>query len=142
MFLFRMPALALVFFYVFTLGATSGTMSGAAVEKYIQKKLKRNDKILRINEKNLGDSGLTVLAQSPWVRSITTLVLYKVHISDEGIRALAESPHLKNLQALHLEHNFITDKGVEIISNSETFSNLKTLNLYHNQITEIGRAHV
>ena len=75
MFLFRMRALTLALFYVFTLGAASGTMSGTAVEKYIQKKLKRNDKILRINEKYLGDSGLAVLAQSPLVRSITTLVL-------------------------------------------------------------------
>ena len=95
MFIFRV--LILAFLYVFTLGAVSSPMSGTAVEKYIQKKLKRNNKILRINEKNLGDLGLAVLAQSPLVRSVTTLVLYKVNISDEGVRALAESPHLKNL---------------------------------------------
>ena len=96
----------MVFIYVFTLGANSGAMSGTAVEKYIQKKLNRNDKTLRINEKNLGDSGLAVLAQSPLVGSVTTLVLYKVHISDEGIRALAESPNLINLQALHLRDRY------------------------------------
>ena len=116
MFLFRRGALILPLLYIFTLGAVSPPMSGTAVEKYIQKKLKRNNKTLRINEKNLGDSGLAVLTQSPLVRSVTTLVLYKVKISDEGVRALAESPHLKNLEALYLEHNFITDRGVEIIS--------------------------
>jgi len=136
MFIFRV--LILAFLYVFTLGAVSSPMSGTAVEKYIQKKLKRNNKILRINEKNLGDLGLAVLAQSPLLRSVTTLVLYKVNISDEGVRALAESPHLKNLEALYLEHNFITDRGVEIISNSMTFSKLKILNLFYNQITDVG----
>ena len=108
MFLFRMGVFALAFFYVFNLGAASGTMSATAVEKYIQKKLKRNDKILRINEKNLGDSGLAVLARSPIVRSVRTLVLYKVEITDKGVRALSQSPNLKNLEYLHLEHNFIT----------------------------------
>ena len=73
MFIFRV--LILAFLYVFTLGAVSSPMSGTAVEKYIQKKLKRNNKILRFNEKNLGDSGLAVLAQSPLLRSVTTLVL-------------------------------------------------------------------
>ena len=73
MFIFRV--LILAFLYVFTLGAVSSPMSGTAVEKYIQKKLKRNNKILRINEKNLGDLGLAVLAQSPLLRSVTTLVL-------------------------------------------------------------------
>ena len=109
MFIFRV--LILAFLYVFTLGAVSSPMSGTAVEKYIQKKLKRNNKILRINEKNLGDLGLAVLAQSPLVSSVTTLVLYKVNISDEGVRALAESPHLKNLEALYLEHNLLLTGG-------------------------------
>ena len=70
-------------------------MSGTAVEKYIQKKLKRNKKVLRINKKNLGDKGLAILAQFPLVRSVRTLVLYKVNISDKGIRALSESPNLE-----------------------------------------------
>ncbi|PIP71716.1 MAG: hypothetical protein COW89_10360, partial [Nitrospinae bacterium CG22_combo_CG10-13_8_21_14_all_47_10] len=136
MFKFRILIVALLSVFIF--GAVSAPMSGQEIEEYIKKKLKHNEKILRINEKNLGDSGLAVLAQSPLVRSVTTLVLYKVHIGDEGVRALAGSSNLKNLEALYLEHNLITDEGAEIISNSKTFSNLKILNLYHNQITDKG----
>ena len=89
MFIFRSQVLLLIFLCVFILGAASKTMSGEAVEKYIQKKIKRNDKVLRINKKNLGDKGLAAIAQSPLVCSIEAAKLQRQLRSLVGERARA-----------------------------------------------------
>ena len=50
--LYRLKIL-LPFLCFFALGFASPLMTGEEIEKYIQKKLKRNDQVLRINAKNL-----------------------------------------------------------------------------------------
>ena len=81
------------------------------IEKYIALKLKRNDRVLRLNEKSIGDDGAKFLATSPLSESVETLIIYKGNIRDEGVRALAESRKLVRLTALYLENNHITDRG-------------------------------
>ena len=66
------------FLCFFALGFTSEKMTGEEIEKYIQKKLKRNDKLLRINGKNLGDEGVSHLAKLPLLQTVSTLSL--IHI--------------------------------------------------------------
>ena len=126
------------FLCFFALGFTSEKMTGEEIEKYIQKKLKRNDKLLRINGKNLGDEGVSHLSKLPLLQTVSTLILYKGNFGDEGVRMLAASKNLGQLTALSLENNNITDNGVAYISRSQFLSNLKVLNLYHNRITDEG----
>ena len=135
--LYRLKIL-LPFLCLFVLGSASPKMTGEEIGNYIQKKLKRNNQVLRINSKNLGDDGVAYLASTPILKTVKTLILYKGHFGDEGVRALAESENLDQLTALYLENNNITDLGVEHISRSEYLSNLKVLNLYHNQISDKG----
>ena len=75
-------------------------MTGEEIERYIQKKLKRNDQVLRINGKNLGDEGVAHLAKSSLLKTVSVLILYKGNFGDEGVRALAESKNLNQLIAL------------------------------------------
>ena len=65
-------------------------MTGEEIGKYIQKKLKRNNQVLRINSKNLGDEGVAYLAGSSILKTVSTLIIYKGHFGDEGVRALGE----------------------------------------------------
>ena len=106
----------LCFLCFFALGFTPEKMTGEQIEKYIQKKLKRNDMLLSINGKNLGDEGVSHLAKSPLLQTVSTLILYKGNFGDEGVRMLAASENLDQLTALYLENNNITDKGVAYIS--------------------------
>ncbi len=63
-------ALWLPFFYISLVAASTVPMTGDQLEKYIARKLKRNDRILRLNEKTIGDEGAKVLAQSPLLKNV------------------------------------------------------------------------
>ncbi|GIT65560.1 MAG: hypothetical protein Ct9H300mP23_11870 [Nitrospinota bacterium] len=52
-------------------GSAPPKMTGEEIERYIQKKLKRNDQVLRINGKNLGDEGVAHLAQSSLLKTVS-----------------------------------------------------------------------
>ena len=95
-----MLKILLPFLCFFVLGSASPRMTGEEIGKYIEKKLKRNNQVLRINAKNLGDDGVAYLARSPILKTVETLILYKGHFGDEGVRALAESENLDQLTAL------------------------------------------
>ena len=136
MFSNRGMAFGLPFFYIFLVSASGPTelMPVDQLEKYIQKKLRRNDTTLKINDKYIGNEGAKALAQSDLLRNVKTLVIYKGGIGDRGVRALAESKNLGSLGKLFLENNNITDEGARILASSSTFANLNVLNLYRNQI--------
>ena len=93
-------------------------MTDEQIEKYIALKLKRNDRVLRLNEKSIGDKGVKFLATSPLLESVEKLIIYKGNIRDEGVRALADSRKLVQLTALYLENNQITDRGAGMIASS------------------------
>ncbi len=73
----RWVALWLPFFYISLVAASTAPMTGDQLEKYIARKLKRNDRILRLNEKMIGDKGAKVLAESPLLKNVETLIIYK-----------------------------------------------------------------
>ena len=136
MFRNRWVALWLPFFFMSFAVNLNASMTDDQIEKHIALKLKRNDRILRFNEKSIGNEGAKFLATSPQMKSVETLVIYKGGIRDEGIRALADSRNLGQLTALYLENNHITDQGVKTIASSETFKNLRGLKLYRNKMTD------
>ena len=87
----------LPFFYISLVAASNTAMTDEEIEKYIALKLKRNDRILRLNEKSIGDEGAKILAKSPLLKNVQTLIIYKGNIRDEGVRALANSKKLTQL---------------------------------------------
>ena len=121
MFCNRWVALWLPFFFISLAANSSASMTDEQIEKYISLKLKRNDRVLRLNEKSIGDKGVKFLAKSPLLESVEKLIIYKGNIRDEGMRALADSRKLVQLTALYLENNQITDRGAGMIASSKTF---------------------
>jgi hypothetical protein len=105
-------------------------MTDEQIEKYIASKLKRNNRVLRINEKSIGDEGAKFLAESPLLEGVEKLIIYKGNIRDEGVQALADSKKLARLTALYLENNYITDRGARMIASSEIFKNLQILKYF------------
>jgi len=103
--------------YLITLGA-GPAWSPEKLQKYVHKKIKLNEAVLRIQSKNIGDEGARFLAQSPMLKKVKKLVLYDTGVGDEGIRALASSAVLHNLETLLLENNLISDQGVQSIADS------------------------
>ena len=122
---------------LFLVSASSPVLQGDALLKYVEKKLRRNASILRLNAKIIGDAGMAELAQSPLLDKVTSLVVYQGDVGDEGIAALAQSKHIRNLKELYLESNRITDAGANTLARSPVFSGLEVLNLYRNRITAI-----
>ncbi len=70
----RALGLLLVFLFSF---AAAQQMPPEALEKYIEKKLRRNHHALRLNEKIIGDQGAALLARSPLMKSVKVLKIYK-----------------------------------------------------------------
>ena len=105
MFFERWVALWLPFFFISLVAASNISMTAEQIEKYIQLKLNRNDRVLRLNEKLIGNEGAEILAKSPLLSSVETLIIYKGNIGDDGVRALAGSKQLAQLTAIHLENN-------------------------------------
>ena len=87
------------FFVIFTINS-SASMTDEQIEKYIALKLKRNDRVLRLNEKSLGDDGAKFLAESPLMKNVETLIIYKGEVGDEGVRFLANSRKLSRLSII------------------------------------------
>jgi len=79
--------------------------------KYVESRLQRNPKILR-----LADMGITALE-----------VVY-----------LSQQTRLQQLEVLDLRKNGFGDVGMDAIAHSEIFSNLRELDLRNNQITRLG----
>jgi len=110
--------------FLFNVGA-SPLMPLDKLEKYVQKKIKRNNQVLKIKSKHLGDQGAQFLAESSLLQNVTILALIDTMIGDEGIRALANSKNLTQVTILQLGNNRISDVGVKEIANSKTFSNIE-----------------
>jgi hypothetical protein len=63
---------------------------------------------LDLSNNQLGDSGVSTLAQVPWLAQLEVLALMYNVITDEGARAMLGSPHLEGIQALYLAGNTFT----------------------------------
>lgn len=94
----------------------------------------------------LGDEGLTLLANSPAFASLRTLDLLQTGVRAEGARAVAESPHLRQLESLSFGFqacgyapNYIGPEGVRHLARSPQLAGLRTLRL---GLTRAGTAGV
>ena len=59
-------------------------------------------------------------------------------VGDLGLKALAESPYIKGLEVLKIWKNEIGDDSLEILVASPNFKLLKTLMLNDNMVTPMG----
>lgn len=66
-------------------------------------------------------AGVSALAESPHLTSLTDLDLGRNEVNDAGVRALVESRTLRRLSALRLAGNHISDGGVAALAGSELF---------------------
>ena len=98
------------------MGNTGPVMDLDQLHKYVNKKIKRNEAVLQIKSKTIGDEGAIFLANSPLLQKVRKLVLNDTGITDTGIRALSKSAFLGNLKILDLGHNQIRDRGVQALA--------------------------
>jgi uncharacterized protein (TIGR02996 family) len=89
----------------------------------------------------LGDTGVRLLAECPYLRNVTELLLEYHDIRNGGAIALAESPHLGELTTLRLTHNRVAAAGVRALVESPWLVRLTTLALSGNQLGDAG-AHI
>jgi uncharacterized protein (TIGR02996 family) len=89
---------------------------------------------------SLGDEGLAVLLASPHL-ACTQLTLRDNDLGDEGVQALAASPALARCRALFLGRNQLGDEAVATLAGSAHLAGLEQLGLGGNEdITDQGMA--
>ena len=89
-------------------------------------------------EEDHGVNLAKLVANFPFIKSISSLIITHNQLGAEGVKILTESPYLPKISDLHLGSNNLGDEGAIIIAQSEIFAELVTLNLECNGITEKG----
>lgn len=89
-------------------------------------------------EENHGRDLAEMIANFPYVKTISSLIITHNQLGPEGIRILASSSVLPKVGYLHLGSNDLGDEGVKILSQTDLFSEVVTLNLECNGITAEG----
>lgn len=79
-----------------------------------------------------------VIAESPNVKNVKTLILSYNKIRAEGAKAILNSPNLENLSILGIWRNELGVEGAEGIATSKNLLNLKELHVGGNQIGDAG----
>jgi uncharacterized protein (TIGR02996 family) len=85
------------------------------------------------------DGEMEELAGSPYLRRLSSLLLYDNVIGDEGARHLARSPHVSWLEELDLRRNRITDKGAMALVDSANLRSTIRLDLEGNWLSGLAR---
>ena len=75
----------------------------------------------------ISDEGAIALAQSPNLKNLNCLSIWRNEIRDGGGKAIAESPHLLKLERLYMSFNLIDKSVRRLIRSSDLASRLKTL---------------
>jgi hypothetical protein len=86
----------------------------------------------------MGDTGVRLLAECPYLRNVTELLLEYHDIRNGGAIALAESRHLRELTVLRLSHNRVAAAGVRALVESPWLVRLTTLAVSGNQLGNAG----
>jgi hypothetical protein len=94
----------------------------------------KTGKIEEDHGKNLAE----MIANFPFIKTISSMILTHNQLGPDGMKILAESPYLPKITDLHLGSNKLGDAGAIIIAQAEVFSELVTLNLECNGITAVG----
>ena len=102
------------------------------------KDLHRNNRLNQVGKALIGNFGVMVLLDFPFVSELETLDLRNNDLNDEAVIALSQSEKLKSLVSLDLSKNNISDAGAQALAGSKNFERLKKLNLNFNRIGDEG----
>lgn len=75
----------------------------------------------------MGNTGAIALANSPYLKNLRALSIWRNEIRDEGGQAISESQTFLNLERLYMSLNFIERPIRKVIRNSELAKRLTTL---------------
>ena len=89
-------------------------------------------------EENHGCELAKMIANFPFVKTISSLIITHNRLGPEGIQILTSSSILPKVNYLHLGSNDLGDEGIQILAHAELFSDVTTLNLECNGITANG----
>jgi Leucine-rich repeat (LRR) protein len=97
----------------------------------------------RLRELDLGSNPLAevelrLLADSPNLANLTTLLLHQTSMGDGGAAVLATARHLARLEELYLSGNGLSDRGVDSLARSPRFPSLQLLDLRDNRVGSAG----
>ena len=85
---------------------------------------------LDLADNQLGDVGITELANCDLLGNVQYLNLNRNGVTDEGLTYLSKSKYLTKLKRLHLKNNLIKGLGILNLFNSETLKNLSTFQIH------------
>ena len=75
----------------------------------------------------MGNVGAIAIANSPYLKNLTTLSIWRNEIRDEGGQAIAESETFLNLDRLYMSLNYIERPTRKVIRGSGLAKRLTTL---------------
>lgn len=103
-------------------------------DKYIQSRLLRNPKILRLADMEITALEVVYLSQQASLWKLEILDLRKNGFGDVGLDAIAHSAIFSNLKELDLRSNLITRLGMESLAKTSVLTRLEKLDLRTNKI--------
>ena len=103
-------------------------------EKYIQARLLRNPKVLKLPGMEITELEVIFLSQQTSLQQLEVLDLRKNGFGDVGLDAIAHSSIFSNLKELDLRSNLITRIGMESLSKTSVLTQLEKLDLRINKI--------
>ena len=75
----------------------------------------------------MGNTGAIAIANSPYLKNLTALSIWRNEIRDEGGQAIAESETFLNLDRLYMSLNYIERPTRKVIRGSDLAKRLTTL---------------
>jgi len=103
-------------------------------DKYIQSRLLRNPKVLKLSDMEITALEVVYLSQQISLRQLEVLDLRKNGFGDVGLDAIAHSAIFSNLKELDLRSNQITRLGMESLGMTRVLTRLEKLDLRTNKL--------
>lgn len=103
-------------------------------EKYIEARLSRNPKALKLPDMEITALEVVYLSQQTRLNQLEVLDLRKNGFGDLGLDAIAHSDIFSNLRELDLRSNKITRLGMESLIKTRVLTKLEKLDLRTNQM--------
>lgn len=103
-------------------------------EKYIQARLLRNPKVLKLPDMEITALEVVYLSQQTSLQQLEVLDLRKNILGDVGLDAIAHSDVFENLRELDVRNNQITRIGMESLTKTRVLTKLEKLDLRTNKM--------
>ena len=103
-------------------------------DKYIQARLLRNPKVLKLADMGITALEVVYLSQQASLKQLEVLDLRKNGFGDVGLDAIAHSDIFSNLKELDLRSNQITRLGMESLAKTSVLTKLEKLELRNNKL--------